>query len=153
MNLKGKDEYILHLGDIVFARTGASVGKTYKYSEKDGCVYFAGFLIRGRINKGYDASFIFYTTLLPRYHNFVKVTSIRSGQPGINSKEYRKYAITLPSLIEQKQISKLIATLEKNISLQQRKLKQLDLLKKAMLQQILTTNDYPKIRFRGFTNV
>lgn len=54
---------------------------------------------------------------------------------------------------EQQKISKILKKLDYLISLQQRKLKQLDLLKKAMLQQILTTNDYPKIRFRGFTNV
>ena len=74
VDLKNKDNYILHPGDIVFARTGASVGKTYKYREDDGRVYFAGFLIRGRINKNFDTSFIFDTTLLPKYSNFVKIT-------------------------------------------------------------------------------
>ena len=48
VDLKNKDNYILHPGDIVFARTGASVGKTYKYREDDGRVYFAGFLISRR---------------------------------------------------------------------------------------------------------
>ena len=33
-------------GDIVLARTGASVGKSYKYRKKDGRLVFAGFLIR-----------------------------------------------------------------------------------------------------------
>jgi type I restriction enzyme, S subunit len=38
--------YLLEPGDIVFARTGASVGKSYLYNPRDGCLVFAGFLIR-----------------------------------------------------------------------------------------------------------
>ena len=46
--LDGMSKYLLSSGDIVFARTGASVGKTYIYRENDGIVYFAGFLIRAK---------------------------------------------------------------------------------------------------------
>ena len=38
--------YLLEPGDIVFARTGASVGKSYLYDAEDGNLVFAGFLIR-----------------------------------------------------------------------------------------------------------
>lgn len=147
VDLKNKDNYILHPGDIVFARTGASVGKTYKYREDDGRVYFAGFLIRGRINKNFDASFIFDTTLLPKYSNFVKITSIRSGQPGINSEEYKKYVINIPTINEQKYISKLITNLEELITLQQRKLNDLSSMKSALLQNIFpNTQGIKKIK-------
>ena len=47
--LDGMSKYLLSSGDIVFARTGASVGKTYIYRENDGIVYFAGFLIRAKV--------------------------------------------------------------------------------------------------------
>ena len=140
VDLKNKDNYILHPGDIVFARTGASVGKTYKYREDDGRVYFAGFLIRGRINKNFDTSFIFDTTLLPKYSNFVKITSIRSGQPGINSDEYKKYVINIPTINEQKYISKLITNLEELITLQQRKLKLLKLMKNIVSYNLVVSH-------------
>ena len=140
VDLKNKDNYILHPGDIVFARTGASVGKTYKYREDDGRVYFAGFLIRGRINKNFDTSFIFDTTLLPKYSNFVKITSIRSGQPGINSEEYKKYVINIPTINEQKYISKLITNLEELITLQQRKLRQLKLMKNIVSYNLVVSH-------------
>jgi type I restriction enzyme S subunit len=45
------DSYILDIGDIVLARTGASVGKTYLYNKNDGQLVFAGFLIRVRPDK------------------------------------------------------------------------------------------------------
>ncbi|KAB1960352.1 restriction endonuclease subunit S [Lactobacillus johnsonii] len=154
VDLKNKDNYILHPGDIVFARTGASVGKTYKYREDDGRVYFAGFLIRGRINKNFDTSFIFDTTLLPKYSNFVKITSIRSGQPGINSEEYKKYVINIPTINEQKYISKLITNLEELITLQQRKVKLLELFRKAIHNNIFPEygKETPVIRHKKFTN-
>ena len=48
-------DYLLKEGDLLFARTGASVGKTYLYRQFDGMVYFAGFLIRARIGEGADS--------------------------------------------------------------------------------------------------
>ncbi|MTE02440.1 restriction endonuclease subunit S [Lactobacillus johnsonii] len=55
---------------------------------------------------------------------------------------------------EQQKISKILKKLDYLFSLQQRKLEQIKLLKKAMLQKILaeTDNPYPKLRFFGFSN-
>ncbi|PWT69679.1 restriction endonuclease subunit S [Limosilactobacillus reuteri] len=130
------DNYLLANGDILFARTGASVGKSYRYSNIDGKVYYAGFLIKAHIKDHFSTNFIFDTTLLPRYHYFVQVTSMRSGQPGINAKEYQKYIIYTPSESEQNKISDLILTIQKLIDLQQRKLEQLKLLEKAHQQKL-----------------
>ncbi|WP_164960538.1 restriction endonuclease subunit S [Limosilactobacillus reuteri] len=146
------DNYLLANGDILFARTGASVGKSYRYSNIDGKVYYAGFLIKAHIKDHFSTNFIFDTTLLPRYHYFVQVTSMRSGQPGINAKEYQKYIIYTPSESEQNKISDLILTIQKLIDLQQRKLEQLKQLKKAMLQQLFVNknNKQPNLRFKNF---
>ena len=48
------DDYLLQAGDVLFARTGASVGKTYIYRSSDGDLYFAGFLIRAKIKRDYE---------------------------------------------------------------------------------------------------
>lgn len=45
--------YILEKDDFLFARTGATVGKTYLYDEKDGLAAYAGYLIRFKLNKEY----------------------------------------------------------------------------------------------------
>ena len=50
------DDYLLQEGDVLFARTGASVGKTYIYRRSDGDLYFAGFLIRAKIKSDYVPS-------------------------------------------------------------------------------------------------
>lgn len=72
--------YKLSEGDIVFARTGASVGKSYIYNRNDGELYFAGFLIKFSVISG-DPYFIFCQTLQESYNKWVQVMSTRSGQP------------------------------------------------------------------------
>lgn len=118
-NLEGKESYQLDCGDIVFARTGASVGKTYIYQEDDGLVYFAGFLIRARFKNAITANFVFQYSLTEAFSSFVRITSQRSGQPGINSQEYGEFSLCVPSIEEQKRISSLLTNIDKLITLQQ----------------------------------
>ena len=56
-DLSSAENYKLSEGDILFARTGASVGKSYIYKASDGLVYYAGFLIRARIKPEYNSEF------------------------------------------------------------------------------------------------
>ena len=81
IELSTAKNYRLLNGDILFARTGASVGKSFIYRDSDGIVYFAGFLIRARIKAGYDAEFVFQNTLCESYGKYIQITSQRSGQP------------------------------------------------------------------------
>ena len=115
------DKFKLEAGDILFARTGASVGKTYLYREKDGLVYYAGFLIRAKINSENDAEFVFQNTLTDSYNSFIRITSQRSGQPGVNAQEYQGYNFYVPNLEEQKAIGTYFRTLDHLITLHQRK--------------------------------
>lgn len=129
-------DYKLNVGDIVFARTGASVGKTYLYNPNDGDLYYAGFLIRGKVKDDCDAGFIYQNTLTKDYDLFIKITSQRSGQPGVNSKEYATFRLNIPCKAEQKKISKVLNSLDELFTLHQRKLEHLQLQKKALLQQM-----------------
>lgn len=135
-NLDFADNYILKQGDILFARTGASVGKTYQYKESDGRVYYAGFLIRARLLSGFNVGFIFQNTLTKRYENFISITSQRSGQPGVNAQEYASFKLLLPKFEEQEQIADLFTKLDNLITLHQRKIEELKNMKKTLLQQI-----------------
>ena len=91
------DKYIVEENDILFARTGASTGKTYLYKKEDGRLYFAGFLIRAKIENKYNSAFIFAQTQTTQYDKWVKLMSMRSGQPGINSQEYASYIFFNPN--------------------------------------------------------
>ena len=105
-------DYLLKEGDLLFARTGASVGKTYLYRQFDGMVYFAGFLIRARIGEGADPEFAYQATLTDAYKKYVAITSQRSGQPGVNAQEYADYQLMLPSKTEQQQIGMTLRSLD-----------------------------------------
>ena len=146
--------YKLNVGDIVFARTGASVGKTYLYNSNDGDLYYAGFLIRGKVKEDYDAGFIYQNTLTKDYDSFIRITSQRSGQPGVNSKEYATFNLNIPCKCEQEKISIVLNSVDRLFTLHQRKLEHLNLKKKALLQKLFPKNGerYPKLRFPGFTD-
>ncbi|WP_430616574.1 type I restriction enzyme, S subunit [Enterococcus sp. DIV0176] len=136
IDLTSADNYKLQKGDVLFARTGASVGKTYRYQEKDGLVYYAGFLIRARIKPEFDSDFVFQNTLTDRYNNFIRITSQRSGQPGVNAKEYGDFQISVPNFDEQKKIGKFFKSIDDLFTLHQDQLNKLKILKKAYLQNM-----------------
>ena len=129
-------DYKLNINDIVFARTGASVGKTYLYNPSDGDLYYAGFLIRGKVNEACDAGFIYQNTLTRDYDSFIRITSQRSGQPGVNSKEYATFRLNIPCKDEQEKISEFLNRLDKLFTLHQRKLERLQEVKKDLLQKM-----------------
>lgn len=72
IDLTDAENYKLAEGDILLARTGASVGKSYIYRDSDGLVYYAGFLIRARIREEYDAEFVFQSTLTDKYNKYIQ---------------------------------------------------------------------------------
>ena len=135
-NLEASTNYLLEEGDLLFARTGASVGKTYLYRPFDGNVYFAGFLIRAHIGNEADPEFMFQSTLTERYRRYIAITSQRSGQPGVNAQEYAEFEMPLPSLLEQRVIGSLLRSLDNLITLHQRKHDQLATLKKSLLEKM-----------------
>ena len=153
-DLSNADDYLLKEGDILFARTGASVGKSYQYEPLDGKVYYAGFLIRARIKPEFHSSFIFQNTLTEKYNNFIKITSQRSGQPGVNAQEYANFSIMVPSRGEQVKLGNFFKQLDNTIALHQRKLEKSKALKSAYLSDMFPAEGdrKPKRRFAGFTD-
>lgn len=146
------DRYLVGENDILFARTGASVGKSYIYNKKDGKLYYAGFLIKAHV-KSENSNFVFYQTLTERYAKWVQLTSMRSGQPGINANEYSEFGIQIPCLQEQQKITSLFAELDILIQSAEKELEGYRELKQGMLQKMFPKNGerVPEIRFPEFT--
>lgn len=78
------------------------------------------------------------------------------GQPGsqvnLNSDLVKNQVINIPNEKEQEKISSFLESLDKIITLHQRKLEKLKLVKKALLQKLFPKNgsQFPEIRFKGF---
>ncbi len=133
------DQYYLHEGDVVFARTGASVGKSYLYEPRDGELVFAGFLIRFRPNPELlvSAYLAAYATTKP-YWNWVRLMSMRSGQPGINGTEYAQLPLPLPSFPEQTAIAEVLSDMDAELAALEQRREKTRALKQAMMQELLT---------------
>lgn len=127
-----EQKYLVKENDILFARTGASVGKSYLYNPNDGELYFAGFLIRARIKPEYNGTFIYYQTKSKKYDRWVKLTSMRSGQPGINSQEYSGYPIAITGKVEQDKIADFLQLIDNRIAVQNKIISDLKVLKKEL---------------------
>lgn len=146
-------KYLLSNNDIVFARTGASTGKTYMYQKEDGIVYYAGFLIKASLSSNFDNNFIFQQTYRKRYYQRVKVISQRSGQPGINSKEYGNFDFLITQIEEQNKIGKLFKIFDNLLALYEMKKQLLTQLKQGIVNFLITKNGQkPQLRFNGFNN-
>ncbi len=130
-----EDNYLKE-GDIVLARTGASVGKSYKYRKEDGRLVFAGFLIRVKADKKkLDSELLFQIFSTDKYWHWVNLISTRSGQPGINGNEYASMPLILPPNIkEQQKIAHCLSSLDELIKEQGQKIETLKFHKKGLLQ-------------------
>lgn len=148
------NDYLVNERDILFSRTGATVGKSYLYSTTDGKLYFAGYLIRAHIKESCSKEFIFQETQKLTYKKWVKLISARSGQPGINSKEYASFSFLAPNLSEQEKIGSLLSLIDQRIDAQRKTIE--DLKKERLyylysfIEQAFKT--YPLIRLDLITS-
>ena len=115
LNEKKIEKYSLNYGDIIFARTGATVGKTYMYSEKDGWCIFAGFCIRFKLNtKLVNPKYIFKFTQTEKYKAWIKNKQRIVAQPNINAKEYgEELLIPIPPIELQNKFAEFVNQIDK----------------------------------------
>lgn len=136
---ESSEHFFLSEGDIVFARTGASVGKSYLYRLEDGPLVYAGFLIRVRVDQQrLLPDFIAAYVTTARYWQWVRLMSMRSGQPGINGNEYSQLLIPLPSIAEQRAIATVLGDVDALLEGLDRLIAKKRDLKQAAMQQLLT---------------
>ena len=114
LNIEGKQslpesiacDYMLKKGDILFARSGATSGKSFYYEEKYGKCCFAGYLIRFRpdIHKA-NGKFLYYYTLTQAYEQWTQQIFIQATIQNISAEKYNNLVFAIPpSLEEQKKI-------------------------------------------------
>jgi len=133
------DLYQLADGDLVLARTGASVGKSYLYRPEDGVLVYAGFLIKVTPEQSkLDPKFLFQYLQTERYWSWVTVNSMRSGQPGINGNEYGSLMLPWPEKEEQTAIATILSDMDAEIQALEQRLGKTRQIKQGMMQELLT---------------
>ena len=158
----GSEEYlktynVFKLGDIAFE---GHTNKEYRYGRfventiGDGIVshIFDVFTPKINLDINFWKDLIKYEPIMgPILRRCTKASRMMSN---LTTKEFLEEQILCPTLEEQKLIGEFIVSLDKNITLHQRKLDNLKLKKKALLQKLFPKNGerYPELRFPGFTD-
>lgn len=132
------DSFHVNEGDILFARTGASVGKSYLYNKNDGRLIFAGFLIRFNIVNAIP-EYVYYHTFTRKYNEWILAESARTGQPGVNVEQLKSFQIPFPKdLAEQTAIAQVLTDMDNEISQLEADRNKYEQIKAGMMQQLLT---------------
>lgn len=126
---------LLRKDDLLFARSGATVGKTYIHRDESSPAVYAGYLIRFSIDQQRALpSYVFHYTRSQAYRSWVASTQRAVAQPNINAKQFANLPIPLPSLDEQHRI---VAILDR-----------VDRLRSLRRQTIVSLEEIPQARFR-----
>ncbi len=128
--------YLLRPNDIVFARTGASVGRSYFYDGKDGEFVYAGFLIKFSIdpNKVNPKILKYYTHSQP-YYDWILSVDNGATRGNINAQTYSSMPIILPDRNRQDKIVSILSSLDDKIDLLHRENKTLEAMAETLFRQ------------------
>ncbi len=139
-----KKQEELEEGDVLFARTGATVGKTLVYRKEFGECLYAGYLIRYRLNPQLVLPrFVHYITHSKEYYEWVALNQEAAAQPNISAKKYNLLPIRYPNIETQHSIVTRLDALSANVrkleEVQRKTLAECDALKQAMLKEVFET--------------
>ena len=100
------EAYLLEDGDILFARTGATVGKSYLVNNLQEKAIYASYLIRVKTNHYVLPEFVKYFFESGFYWEQVLGNSVGIGQPNVNGTILSNLELPIPPIMEQKRIVK-----------------------------------------------
>ena len=109
------EKYKLVKGDIVVARTGATVGKSYLINEVPDHAIYASYLIRLRAKRVVLPELLYYFFQSYDYWQQITHEQVGMAQPNVNGSKLAKIKILLPPLAEQKKIVAHLDALSKKI--------------------------------------
>lgn len=141
---KDIDKYILKEGDLVFARTGNSTGRTYYHESKNGELAFAGFLIKyGLDPEKVNPKYLKYFTVSKQYKNWVENLSVGSTRGNINAQTFADCPILLPQRKQQKLLVNILSSLDSKIELNNKINKELEVMAKTLYEYWFVQFDFP----------
>ena len=138
------EKYILKEGDIVFARTGNSTGRTYFHEEKNGELAFAGFLIKFSLDESkVNPKYLKYFTISKPYKQWVDNLSNGSTRGNINAKTFADCPIILPPRAQQDYLVRVLSSLEEKIQTNNQINQELETMAKTLYDYWFVQFDFP----------
>lgn len=112
------EKYLLKENDIVFARTGASTGRTYFYEKHHGEFVYAGFLIKYSLDpQKVNPKLLKYYTHSKVYYDWVHSFDTGGTRGNINAKAFADMKMQLPEREAQDKIVNILSSLDRKIEL------------------------------------
>lgn len=104
------EPYLLQEGDVLLARSGATVGKSFIYRQAWGICCFAGYLIRARFNQadGMRARYFAYCCQSDFYWSFVSSNQIQATIQNLSAERYASLRLPCPPISEQAKIEEFL---------------------------------------------
>lgn len=131
--------YLLKENDIVFARIGATTGKSYIINNPPANAVYASYLIRVRVKpKHLDPTFLFYFFNSPLYWQQINSNKHNNLKLGVNGSVLQQLVIPKPDPAEQKVIAATFGALDKKINYHFRKKTTYENLFKTLLNELMT---------------
>jgi type I restriction enzyme S subunit len=135
--------YLLKEGDLLFARSGATVGKTFLFRNYKGKACYAGYLIKATPKKGLlESKYLSLFTKSFCYTNWKESIFIQATIQNISAEKYNSLPIPLPPLKEQAQIVNYLdaktTAIDKKVSLLQQKIKHYKAYRKTLINETVT---------------
>ena len=143
--LQGKD-YLLKDGDILFARSGATVGKSYQFKTSmsfEKHYSFAGYLIKAEANEEIILSdYLYLYTNSNLFDNWKSAIFNKATIENIGADKYSTLSVVVPPVIEQKEILLEYNTknekIAKAISIKEQEIEKLKEYKMVLIDQVVT---------------
>lgn len=137
------EPYLLKDKDILFARSGGTVGKSFMYRESYGASAFAGYLIKAECNRAkLLPEYLLYYTQSSLYETWKNMIFIQATIQNIGANKYSNMEIVLPQLNEQQKIVEYLdekcAAIDRLIEIKQQKIAKLNDYKKSLIYEYVT---------------
>ena len=135
--------YYLKNGDVLFARSGATVGKTFIFYGEDKSACFAGYLIKASTNRHLlSPEFLYFYTKSPAYDMWKSSIFTQATIQNIGADKYAYLPIIMPPIFEQQAIAQYLyercGKLDSIIAIKKQQIQTLDALRQSIIYQAVT---------------
>jgi len=140
-NIEVPKEFLLKKYDVLFCRTGHTVGKSYLHLE-DGEYTSGGYLVRFNFGNYHQSKFVFYLSKTSFYWEWIKLNSVISTIENVNGDKYQNFQYPKPPVHEQDEIVEFLNIQTKEIdvlvSFEQYKIDLLKEYRQSVISEVIT---------------
>lgn len=144
-------DYYVNEGDVLFARSGATVGKTFLFRNYRGRACFAGYLIKASpARHKLTPEFLYYFTKAPAYEAWKDFIFTQATIQNIGADKFAYLPVCLPPLPEQQRIAAYLdascGAIDAAVAAKRRQIETLDALRKSTIKRAVTMGLNPLVK-------